>query len=214
MDVQNLLPGGIPLTFGEFTSGISHLQRRYDRSSGRVAWIRTQALIGAAAAGTTDWTARAAAAVAMLPVLHRYLTNLTRIWCLGRGRPQEVAELRTLQDWADSLTLPTDNAFLSTLPVGDTIPGGGVDHLQHPVDGIANNLTQRLPHAQNYRALASHVGGYLRCLPSRVRDEERWHLIGQEPPGCPRRAGSDPHRPVRRSRGARLGNARAQAAHD
>ncbi|WP_123816979.1 hypothetical protein [Kitasatospora cineracea] len=187
VDVQNLLPGGIPLTFGEYTSGISHLQRRYDRSSGQVAWIRTQALIGTAAAGTTDWTTRAAAAVAMLPVLHRYLANLTRIWCLGRGRPQDAAELRTLQstlqDWAGSLVLPADNAFLSTLPVGDVVPGGGIDHLQLLVDGIANNLTQRLIDPQNYRALASHVRDHLRGLPSRVRDEERWHLIDQEPPG-------------------------------
>lgn len=187
VDVQNLLPGGIPLTFGEFTSGISQLQRRYDSSSGQVAWIRTRALIGTAAAGATDWTTRTAAAVTMLPVLHRYLTNLTRIWCLGRGRPQDAAELRamqaTLQDWADSLTLPADNAFLSTLPVGDAVPGGGADHLQHLVDGIANNLTGRLPDPQNYRALAGHVRDHLRDLPLRVRDEERWHLIGQEPPG-------------------------------
>ncbi|MFE4599862.1 hypothetical protein ACFRKE_03315 [Kitasatospora indigofera] len=187
VDVQALLPGGLPMTFGESTSGISLLLRENDRSPGQVAWIRTQALIGAAAAGTTDWTTRAAAAFAMLPVLHRYLTNLTRIWCLGRGRPQDAAELRAmqaaLQDWASSLTLPADNAFLSTLPVGDAVPGGGVDHLQHLVDGIANNLTRRLPDPQNYRALTGYVRDDLRGLALRVRDEERWHLIGQEPPG-------------------------------
>ncbi|MER6398420.1 hypothetical protein ABT263_20550 [Kitasatospora sp. NPDC001603] len=186
VDVQALLPGGIPMTFGDFTGGISLLLRENDRSPGQVAWIRTQALIGAAAAGTTGWTARAAAAVTVLPTLHIYLADLTRIWCTGRSRPQDIAELRarqaTLRDWANSLTLPGDNAILSALPVGDTVPGGGVDHLHQLVDGIANNLTQRLVEPQGYRALAGHVRSHLRGLTLRVRDEERWHLIGQEPP--------------------------------
>ncbi|MFJ7279882.1 hypothetical protein [Kitasatospora sp. NPDC098663] len=186
VDVQNLLPGGIPLRIGDYTSGISLLPRQNDRSPSQVAWTRTQALIGAAAAGTTDWTTRTATAVAILPALHLYLATLTRVWCTGRGRPQDAAELRAthamLQAWADSLTLPADTAFLSSLPVGNTVPGSGADHLQLLVDGIAKNLTSRLPESQNDRALASYVWSNLRKQISHVRTAERWHLIGQEPP--------------------------------
>ncbi|MCP3754124.1 hypothetical protein [Streptomyces sp. TBY4] len=185
-DIQNLLPGGLPLTIGDFTSGVSLLKRQYDRSPATVAWTRTRTLIGATVAGHTDWTTRTATAASSLPVLHQYLTDLTQAWCVGRGRPKEVEGLRTTQaallDWAASLTLPVDTSFLSTLPVGDDVPGGGSDHLQHLVNGIAENLTRRLADPNGYAALASYVGDSLPSLAMQVRDEERWHLIGQDPP--------------------------------
>ncbi|MEU3001395.1 hypothetical protein ABZ684_28175 [Streptomyces sp. NPDC006995] len=186
VDVQNLTPGGLPLTIGDFTSGVSRLKRQFDRPSASMAWTRTRALIGAMVAGQADWTTRAATAASSLPVLHRYLTHLTRIWCVGRGRPKDAEDLRTaqaaLQSWAASLTLPVDTSFLSTLPVGDDVPGGGADHLQQLMNGIAENLTARLVDPKGYAALASYVGDSLTHLALQVRDEERWDLIGQEPP--------------------------------
>ncbi|MEU8618585.1 hypothetical protein [Streptomyces sp. NPDC048623] len=186
VDLQNLLPGGLPLAIGDFTSGVSRLQRQFDRSPVSMAWTRTRALIGAMAAGQTDWTTRAANAASLLPVLHQYLTDLTRIWCVGRGRPKDAEDLRTtqaaLKNWASSLTLPVDTSFLSSLPVGDDVPGGGADHLQQFVDGIAENATRRLAEPKGYAALAGYVGDTLTRLALQVRDEERWHLIGQEPP--------------------------------
>ncbi|WP_163010640.1 hypothetical protein [Streptomyces dangxiongensis] len=186
VDVQNLLPGGLPLTIGDFTSGVSRLQRQFDRPPASMAWTRTRMLIGAMAAGQSDWTTRAATAASSLPVLHQYLTDLTQIWCVGRGRPEDVEDLCTtqaaLQDWAASLTLPVDTSFLSTLPVSDDVPGGGTDHLQQLVNGIAENLTGRLADPKGYAALASYVGDSLTRLALQVRNEERWHLIGQEPP--------------------------------
>ncbi|MFJ4591369.1 MULTISPECIES: hypothetical protein [unclassified Kitasatospora] len=185
VDVQNLLPGGFPLAIGDFTSGVSHLKRRYDSPPAQVAWIRTRSLIGAMAANAADWTARTATAYAELPTLHRYLTELTRIWCTGR-RPKDPNDLRamqtTLQEWAHSLVRPVDTSFLSTLPVGEVVPGGGADHLQMLVNGIAENLTRRIVDPQQYAALAGYVGENLKGLALRVREEERWHLIGQAPP--------------------------------
>lgn len=185
VDVQSLLPGGVPLAIGDFISGVSHLKRRYDSSPTQVAWLRARSLIGAMAANAADWTTRTATACAELPTLHRYLTELTRIWCTGRHPrdPNDLSTMQTkLQEWANSLVRPVDISFLSTLPVGKVAPGGGADSLQMLVNGIAENLTRRIGDPQQYAALAGYVGENLKGLALRVRDEERWHLIGQEPP--------------------------------
>ncbi|MER8027356.1 hypothetical protein ABTZ78_00035 [Streptomyces bauhiniae] len=186
VDVQSLLPGGIPQTFTDFTGGVSRLQRRYDRSTTQVAWFRAQALIATAAAGTTDWTTRTAAASTLLPILNKYLTDLTRAWSIGRAGPRDMAKLRTMQaalsEQAAALTLPADGASLSTLLADTAAPGGGVDHLHLLVDGIADNLTRRIVDPTEHRALAGYVWETLRTALLHVRDEERWHLIGQEPP--------------------------------
>ncbi|MET8814269.1 hypothetical protein ABZW47_19930 [Streptomyces sp. NPDC004549] len=186
VDVQSLLPGGIPQTIGDFTGGVSSLQRRYDRSTSQVAWFRAQALIATAAAGTTDWTTRTATASAVLPTLNKYLMDLTRAWAIGRAGPRDTAKLRTMQaalsEQAAALTLPADSASLSALPADTAAPGGGVDNLHLLVDGIADNLTRRIVDPTEHRALAGYVWETLRAGLLRVRDEERWHLIGQEPP--------------------------------
>ncbi|MFC8537131.1 hypothetical protein ACFUJY_24880 [Streptomyces sp. NPDC057249] len=185
-DVQNLLPGGIPLTFGDFTSGIIRISRQYDRAPVQIAWVRAQALIATTAAGTGDWTSRASAGSTMLPMLYKYLTDLTRIWCTGRSRPQDIAKLlaaqAALREQAAALTLPVDTASLSAMSADDAAPGGGVDNLQHLVDGIADNLTRRIIDPQQRGALACYVRDTLRDCVTNVRDQERWHLIGQEPP--------------------------------
>ncbi|MFD8750092.1 hypothetical protein ACFV0O_03780 [Kitasatospora sp. NPDC059577] len=186
VDVQILLPGGVPLTFGDFTTGVSQLQRRYDSSSARVAWIRARTLIATTAAGTTDWTTRTATAAAIVPTLHRYLATLTRIWCTGRSRPEDIADLETMQaalrDQAAALTLPTDSAGVSALLADDAVEDIWLDRLQLLVDGIADNLTRRLLDPQEHRSLACYIQETLRETALRVRDEERWYLIGLDPP--------------------------------
>ncbi|MFE7484182.1 hypothetical protein [Streptomyces sp. NPDC057552] len=185
-DVQSLLPGGIPLTFGDFTSGIIRMSRQADRAPTQTAWVRAQALIAATAAGAGDWTSRAAAGSSMLPMLCTYMTDLTRIWCIGRNRPQGIAKLctaqATLKEWAEGLTLPTDTTPLSAMSADDAAPGGGADSLQHLVNGIVDNLTGRIVDPQQRGALACYVQESLRDCLARVRDQERWHLIGEEPP--------------------------------
>ncbi|MFF2727600.1 hypothetical protein ACFVS9_06810 [Streptomyces sp. NPDC058008] len=186
VDVQNLLPGGLSLTFGDFTSGVSRLQRQYDRPPTQVAWIRAQALIATTVAGTSDWTSRTAAASTVLPTLNKYLTDMTRIWCTGRSRPQDIAKLKTmqvaLQEEAATLSLPTDSTFLSALPADDAVPGGGLDHLHLLVDGIVDNLTRRIVDPKEHRALAGFARDSLNDNLSQVRERERWQLIDQEPP--------------------------------
>ncbi|MEX1659967.1 hypothetical protein ABZ960_43670 [Streptomyces pseudovenezuelae] len=188
VDVQSLLPGGIPQTFGDFTGGISHLQRQYDRSTAQVSWIRAQALIATAAAGTTDWTTRTTAGSNSLPMMAKYLTDLTRIWCTGRSDPRDAAKLRTMQavlvEQAAALTLPADVTSLTALPADNPASGGGVDHLHLLMDGIADNLTRRIVDPEEHRALVGYVYDMLRTSLPRVRNEERWHLIGQEPPAA------------------------------
>lgn len=186
VDVQTLLPGGIPLTFGDLTSGLSKLQRRYDSSPTQVAWFRAQALIATAAAGTSDWTSRTASVAVIIPTLHRYLATLTRVWCMGRSRPRDITELETmqatLQEQAAALTLPADSASLSALPADDAVEDVWVDRLQLLADGITDSLTRRLLDPQEHRSLACYARDTLSVTALRVRDEERWYLIGQEPP--------------------------------
>ncbi|MFH8449617.1 hypothetical protein ACH4CD_10255 [Streptomyces fungicidicus] len=186
VDVQSLLPGGIPRAFGDFTAGISRLERQYDRSPTQVAWIRAQSLIATTLAGTTDRTSRAAAANALLPKLYKYLADLTRVWLTGRSQPRDIAMLQTMQadlyKQATSLTLPMDGTHLSSLPADDAVPGGGADHLQLLAHGVADNLTRRIADPEQYRSLAGYARDSLRKSALGVRDAEQWHLIDQEPP--------------------------------
>ena len=186
VDVQSLLPGGIPQTFGDFTAGISRLERQYDRSPTQVAWTRAQSLIATTLAGTTDRTSRTAAASALLPELYKYLIDLTRVWLTGRSQPRDVAMLKTAQadlyKQATALTLPMDGTHLSSLPADDAVPGGGADHLQLLTHGIADNLTRRIVDPDQYRSLAGYARDTLRKGTLGVRDEEQWHLVDQEPP--------------------------------
>lgn len=186
VDVQSLLPGGIPQNFGDFTAGISSLERQYDRSPTQVAWTRAQSLIATTLAGTTDRTSRTAAASALLPELYKYLIDLTRVWLTGRSHSRDAARLQTMQallhTQATALTLPTDGINLSSLPADDAVPGGRTDHLQLLASGIADNLTGRIVRPEEYRSLAGYARDTLRKSALAVRDEEQWHLVDQEPP--------------------------------
>ncbi|WP_307180658.1 hypothetical protein [Streptomyces canus] len=186
VDVQSLLPGGIPQSSGDFTAGISRLERQYDRSPTQVAWIRAQNLIAATLAGTTDRTSRTAAASTLLPKLYKYLTDLTRVWLTGRSQPRDIAMLQKAQadlyKQATALTLPMDGTHLSSLAADDAVPGGGADHLQLLAYGIADNLTRRIADPEQYRSLAGYARDSLRKSALGVRDKEQWHLVDQEPP--------------------------------
>jgi hypothetical protein len=186
-DVQALLPGEIPVQMGGNDFGVSKLQRRYDHPPTDVAWNRIALLVATTVIATMDPTTRADTARTLVRLVRQYLQDLTRSWCISRNRPQEIAGLNRqralLRDLADSLTLPVDPAALSTSPVDETAPTAGIDHLHTLAACITDNLTGRLVSPdRRWSPLAAFVGDTLRDSVRKVREEERWDLLDEQPP--------------------------------
>lgn len=187
VDVQALLPGGTPIQIGDYVSGQSRLQRRYDHSATAVAWNRLRSQVAAAAAGTVDPTARALAARTLVVDAYRYTQALAQAWAVSRDRPGEAARLEaqrvSLRARADALTLPVIRADLFNSPVDETAERGS-DELHTLVQGIADSLTSRMHATEpNWGSLAAFTGNVLRKSLVRVGDNERWALIAEGRPG-------------------------------
>ena len=186
-DVQALLPGDIPVQIGEKDFGVSKLQRQYDHPPTEVAWNRIALLVATSAIAAMDPTTRADTARTIVRLVRQYLQDLTRGWCISRNRPQELAGLNRqralLRDLADTLTLPIDPAALSTSPVDETAPTAGTDHLHTLASCVTDNLTSGLVSSdRRWSSLAAFVGDTLRDSVRKVREEERWDLLDEQPP--------------------------------
>lgn len=187
VDVQTLLPGDVPIQVGDYDTGESRLQRRYDHPHTAVAWNRLRSQVATMAAGSMDPTTRAFTARTIVLDATRYLQSLTQAWCVSRGRQDEAGRLESqrssLRARANTLMLPINRADLFSSRVDETAPGPGNDDLHTLVQGIVDNLTSRLnTRDANWASLAAFTGDTLRQSLAAARGNERWDLIGQPPP--------------------------------
>jgi hypothetical protein len=187
VDVQATLAGNVPIRVGDHTIGVSQLQRQYDHSPTAIAWNRVRTQAAVLAAGTGNATSRAAIARQLVVDVHQYLRELTQAWCVSRGRSQEARRLEAqrtaLRSRADALTLLVDRPDLDSIAAADAGTALDNDELHTVLQGIVDNLTQRLHDTDaNWASLAAFTGDTLRGSVAAVRAEERWDLIGEQPP--------------------------------
>ena len=183
VDVQALLPGGLAISVGGFEIAVSHLQRHYDHSDTEVSWNRRRIAIAAAAFGTTDRTERVALATRILQELAQYFDDLTRAWITSRDRTADVNRLEGLRyrlreqkDRIVPLTASDSSTGLET-------PGLGNDYHHSLVDGIVDNLTNRLVEpGGNMASLAAFAGESLRDFVMKIENQEEWELLDSLPP--------------------------------
>lgn len=185
VDVQAVVPGGLPLMFGDVTIASRRFPVTRDIAPAVVAWNRLRSQIAAAAAGTSDPTLRVQDARALLIDVHRYLEMLTTIWLTGgatdTAKTAAAHLLMDLQQRAENLTLPINNADV-IVSLGGTV-SHRMDSLSTLITGITSNLTSRLANASPaWPSIATFVGDYLRRNLRDVGAEEQWQLSGTGPP--------------------------------
>ncbi len=139
------------------------------------------------AQGSTDATVRTHTAFVLISDLYHYLDDLTRTWCLHQGQPEAAATLEArrgqLYERSTALALPVNRAQLLAAPVDAAVEATPHDHLSSLAQGITANLTGRLVDTEpHWTSLAAYTGDTLRKLVQKVRQSERWELIGQEAP--------------------------------
>ncbi|PFG43358.1 hypothetical protein ATJ88_2044 [Isoptericola jiangsuensis] len=186
-DVQTLLPGDVPLGFRDHVIGVSTLERRYDHSDSAVQWTRVRAQIAASAAGTIDHTTRLATVTELVGDTARFLDDLTLLWCVSQGRPDEERELEarrtSIRERADTLTVPIDRIEVTLRP-GAQVPNLDNDHFHSFIQGVVDNLPGRLQGpADGWPSLAAFTGDTLRRDGLRAAQLERWDLVDSDPPG-------------------------------
>jgi hypothetical protein len=190
-DIQIQLAGGHPLKVGDFVSGESRLQRRYDHTPGQIRWNRRRGAVAGTTVTTLAQTARVSTIVALLGDLSTYVENLVSTFVLGR-------EARGMFDWLEERgrRIGTRSDFL-VMPIGDPLAadifGGDQngsesnyasnDHTHTLINGIVNNLAGRLLNADpHWPSLCGFVGDTL-CHAAEKCASEPWELVGlTEPP--------------------------------
>jgi hypothetical protein len=190
-DVQIQLAGGQPLRVGDYVSGESKLQRRYDHTPGQIRWNRRRGAVAGTTVTTLAQTARVESIVALLDDLSIYFENLVSTFVLGR-------ETRGMLEWLEERgqRIGTRADFL-VMPIGDPLAAGifgddqnhneandaSNDYSHTLIDGIVNNLAGRLLNADpHWPSLCAFVGDTLSGAALKCTSEP-WELVGlTEPP--------------------------------
>jgi hypothetical protein len=176
-DIQALLPGGKPIVMGDFTFGVSKLNRRYVRDPGEIDLNRRTAAIACAAFQTGTRTDRIAEALVHLPAVDEYLERLSRIWVLGRSASREISRTDALREELRQFASTMIEVSGSDDFLRDDVKASGNDYLHTLVSGLVDNLSQRLARPDgNLAPLASYVDDTLRKAVREVH-REAWDLL-------------------------------------
>ncbi|MET9631865.1 hypothetical protein ABZX92_30820 [Lentzea sp. NPDC006480] len=186
IDMQALLPGGLPIRVGDHTFAAFGFGRHNDHPPTAVAWNRMRSQVAASAMSAMDPTTRAHTACVLVQEAAHYLDELTRVWCTARERTADRQSLNArqaaLSRQASELTLPVDRAELFASSADKTAQSHH-DSLHSLIEGLVDNLTPRLAAAApRWSSLAGYVGGTLRECVAEVRELEQWGLVGQDSP--------------------------------
>lgn len=183
-DVQIQLAGGHPLKVGDFVSGESRLQRRYDHTPGQIRWNRRRGAVAGTTVTTLAQTARVASIVALLEDLSIYLENLVPTFVLGRETPAMFEWLeergRRIGTRANFLVMPIGDPLAANVfgdDQNDTETNEWTNDYSHTlVDGIVNNLAGRLLNADpQWPRLCAFIGDTLSGAALKCANES-WEL--------------------------------------
>ncbi|MBP2266317.1 hypothetical protein J3A64_001781 [Pseudarthrobacter sp. PvP004] len=176
-DIQALLPGGNPIVMGDFTFGVSKLNRRYVHDPGEIDLNRRTAAIACAAFQTGTRTDRIAEALEHLPAADEYLERLSRIWILGRSASRETSRTDALREELRQYASTMSKVSGTDDFLRDEVEATGNDYLHTLVSGIVDNLSPRLARPDgNLAPLALYVDDTLRKAVREVQ-REAWDLL-------------------------------------
>lgn len=187
VNVQALAPGGIEFTIGNFTHGVSHLQRRAAYSVAGIAWnqARTRAALALIAETDTGSMASTERLARAHPLLDR-AAKLTHECCtrLVTGKPHRLdsteltRQINELHEAGRSLKPPlgTGETHETSMPEqGSALTN---DPLSALILAVTGDILQRLAEPDQYRRLAAYLSNTVISEHiERVRSE-CWTLLG------------------------------------
>ena len=179
VDVQAIWPGGLPLTIGDHTHGISRLKRQYDHTPAELTWNQLRLSAAQTLLGTADTTRLSEA----LPLLERAADLTLRLgngFVSGRERDLEAlnAQLRRLHEGAHALRPPLGSALLGDVAMSGNGSALITDNLSALITDLTDNVFQHLSNPDGYRALEVYIKETVlaKHLPGALG--EPWLLIG------------------------------------
>ena len=186
VDVQALSPGGLPLTIGDHTHGISRLKRQYDQTSAGLAWNQARLLAAQTLLGAADTTRLSEA----LPLLERAADLTLRLgngFVSGRERDLDAlnTQLAELHEGGRALRPPLGSPQLGVMTTSDEAPIVMTDDLSALITDLTGNVFRRLSNPDGYRPLAAYIRETVLKKHLQGALSEPWLLIGVEShPSC------------------------------
>lgn len=181
VDVQALWPGGLPLTIGGHTHGISRLRRQYDHTSAARAWNQVRLQAAQSLLGAADTTRLSEA----LPLLERAASLTLRLgngFVAGEERDLQGlnTQLAELHEGGRALRPASGPAQLGDIAMSDERPNDKADDLSALITDLTGNVFQRLTNPDGYRALAAYISDTVLEKHLQGAIGQPWHLMGVE----------------------------------
>ena len=180
VDIQALAAGGIELTTGNFTHGVSHLQRRSDYSVAGIAWNQARIRAALTLIGEAD-TERLAKAQ---PLLNQ-AAKLTHEFCTHfvTGRPHRLAEdlarqINELHEAGRSLKPPLGTGELGDTAISEQRSALANEPLSALILALTGNIFRRFTEPDQYRKLAAYLATTVISSHIERARAEPWALLG------------------------------------
>ena len=179
VNVQALWPGGLPMTIGNHTIGISCLKRQYDHTPADLAWNQVRLRAAQTLLGAAD-TTRLFQALPLLELASDLILRLGNGLVSGRKHDLEAlnAQLVELREGAHALHPPLGSALLSDAINSSDAPFLVTDNLSALITDLTDNVFQRLSNPDGYRALAVYISETVLEKHLQGAIGEPWRLIG------------------------------------
>ncbi len=179
VDVQALWPGGLPMTIGNHTIGISHLKRQHDHTPADLAWNQVRLRAAQTLLGAADTTRLFQA----LPLLERASDLILRLGNgLVSGSVHDLedlnAQLVELREGAHALHPPLGSALLSDAMMSSDSTFVVTDNLSALITDLTDNVLPRLSRPDEYRALTVYISETVLEKHLQGAIGEPWRLIG------------------------------------
>lgn len=187
VDVQALLPGGMAISNGSITLGVSNLSRDADPTPSEVAWNQARSRVALTLISQSD-TMRLSNAVPLFGEAASILQELGYALAAKRPIRDEVLfaeRLKSLHLAATKLGPSSSAVQLADTTAARGAPAISIDPVSSLVSAVTGNVVPRILRAERYDILA----GYLRdglvgeTLPE--VESERWYLLGIDGPPEP-----------------------------
>ena len=181
VDIQALTPGGHEMTIGNFTHGVSRLQRRSDHSVSGIAWNQARIRAALTLVGETD-TDRLAKAQ---PLLNQ-AAKLTHEFCTHfftgkphRLNPKELArQIDELHEGGRSLRPPLGTGELGDAAISEQKSALTNEPLSALILALTGNVFQRLAKPDQYQQLAVYLSNTVISKHIESARREPWTLLG------------------------------------
>ena len=181
VDIQALAPGGHELNIGNFTHGVSHLQRQYDYSVTDIAWNQTRIRAAVTLLGETD-TTRLAKALPLLDqaakLTHEVGTQRVTSKPHRLGSSELAEKIDELHESGRSLRPPLGTGQLGDTGISEQAPALTNDPLSALILALTGNIFQRLAAPDQYKRLAAYISATVIEKDLADAQDEPWVLLG------------------------------------